>query len=174
MHPELRENAIFVKYYKMWQKDPSSIVFASIAEYFLLYGMVEDAIRVCEMGLKYHPHFVAGCFALAKAYFKRGDLERASTQLQAILKRDSSHAGALEILQKMEGAEKTLSATRQRGEPMPLQRPWQTLTMAKIYESQGHTDAAKEIYEAILETDPGNVTAKSALEGLRNPSGQEV
>ncbi|MBX7491047.1 tetratricopeptide repeat protein [Helicobacter turcicus] len=41
-----------------------------------------------------------------------------------------------------------------------------TLTLASIYEIQGHRHEAAEIYKAILEEDPSNTEAKIALKRL--------
>ena len=40
------------------------------------------------------------------------------------------------------------------------------LTLASIYETQGHRHEAAEIYKAILEEDPNNVEAKIELKRL--------
>ena len=40
---------------------------------------------------------------------------------------------------------------------------WNTVTMAKILESQGHFARARRIYRAILEKDPENKTALDEL-----------
>jgi len=47
---------------------------------------------------------------------------------------------------------------------------WQTVTMAKIYSAQGHTDKAREIYRAILSRDPSNEAARSGLNSLGEAS----
>ncbi|MDD6054957.1 MAG: hypothetical protein SOW25_02265 [Helicobacter sp.] len=41
-----------------------------------------------------------------------------------------------------------------------------TLTLASIYEIQGHRHEAAEIYQTILENDPQNIEAKIALKRL--------
>lgn len=41
-----------------------------------------------------------------------------------------------------------------------------TLTLASIYEIQGHRQEATEIYQAILEKDPSNAEARIALKRL--------
>ncbi len=43
---------------------------------------------------------------------------------------------------------------------------WQTVTMAKIYSSQGHDEKARKIYQAILTRDPTNEAARSGLDSL--------
>ncbi|MHB9001476.1 MAG: tetratricopeptide repeat protein, partial [Thermoanaerobaculia bacterium] len=41
-----------------------------------------------------------------------------------------------------------------------------TLTMADLYSRQGYVTAAREIYERILATDPGNVAVRQRLSAL--------
>ncbi|HEU5163689.1 MAG TPA: tetratricopeptide repeat protein [Thermoanaerobaculia bacterium] len=41
-----------------------------------------------------------------------------------------------------------------------------TLTMAELYAKQGHDDAAREIYERVLERDPGNEDVRARLTAL--------
>lgn len=41
-----------------------------------------------------------------------------------------------------------------------------TLTMAELYERQGHVESAREIYRRVLERDPGNEHVRKKLEGL--------
>lgn len=41
-----------------------------------------------------------------------------------------------------------------------------TLTLASIYEIQGHRHEAAEIYSAILQSDPNNIEARVALKRL--------
>lgn len=41
-----------------------------------------------------------------------------------------------------------------------------TLTLASIYETQGHYNEAAEIYKTILEDDPNNAEARIALKRL--------
>ena len=54
MHPDLLNNAPFLRYYSQWQENPKSMVFAPIAEYFRLYGMADEAIKICLEGLLNH------------------------------------------------------------------------------------------------------------------------
>ena len=144
MHPELLNNSIFLRYYNQWQEDPTSIVFAPIAEYLQIYGMLDEAIKVCLEGLKNHPDLVSGRLALAKAYVRKMDFEKAREELRRVLILMPDQEKALELMAQVD---KELSPTPKTKQPIG----WETVTMAKIYASQGHLHKAREVYQAILQ-----------------------
>ncbi len=103
MHPELLNNSLFLKYYKQWQEDPSSIVFAPIAEYFLMYGMIDSALKTCREGLKTHPDLVSGRIVMAKIYLSRDNWEEASGELQKALSIAPQNRSAKDMLEEIVG-----------------------------------------------------------------------
>jgi len=52
--------------------------------------------------------------------------------------------------------------------------PIETETMAELYAGQGHSGRAIEIYERILQRDPGNEEVRARLLQLRSPSGESA
>lgn len=62
---------IIYKYLKQYQEDPSSRVFAPLAEAYRKAGLVDEAMNIAREGLRYHPQFVGGRVALARAYFDK-------------------------------------------------------------------------------------------------------
>lgn len=62
---------IIYKYLRKYQEDPSSRVFAPLAEAYRKAGLVDEAINIAQEGLRYHPQFVGGRVALARAYFDK-------------------------------------------------------------------------------------------------------
>ncbi|MBI2711964.1 MAG: hypothetical protein HYX41_03725 [Bdellovibrio sp.] len=62
---------IIYKYLKKYQSDPSSRVFAPLAEAYRKAGLVDEAITIAREGLRFHPQFVGGRVALARAYFDK-------------------------------------------------------------------------------------------------------
>lgn len=60
---------------KRFQEDPSSRVFAPLAEAYRKSGFAEEAVSVAREGLKFHPNFISGRVALARALY---DLQRYS------------------------------------------------------------------------------------------------
>jgi len=102
MHPELLNNSLFLRYYNQWLKKPDSVVFASVADYFLIYGKIDDAIKVCHEGLKYVPDCVSGRLVLAKAYLSLGNLDAAEKELRRVLDIVPAHTRALELVTEIE------------------------------------------------------------------------
>lgn len=182
MHPELLNNPLFLRYYRQWQEDPSSIVFAPIAEFFLKYGMVDDAYKVCREGLTRHPNLVSGRIVMAKVHLKRGNWEEADDELRRALAIMPNNKLACELKEEIasfrdgDRAMHTMPS-QEYIPPLPsheispdnkleTHRPWQTVTMARIFAKQGHIDQARNIYESILRFDPANDVAREELTSL--------
>lgn len=189
MHPELLNNSLFLRYYNQWLKAPNSVVFASVADFFLMYGKIDEAMQVCREGLKHSPDCVSGRLVLTKTHLMRGNLDEADEELRRVLDIVPSHTKALELRTEIELAKRgeartpvmkstidEMSAlatamsqdqqTTTDDDTAELLPTWQTITMAKIYSSQGHQDKAREIYRAILSRDPTNEAAQSGLDAL--------
>ena len=83
------------------QRDPTSLVFAQLAELYRKAGRTREAIDVCRQGLERYPHYTTARLTLAKAYMAEGEAERALVELSRILEvspRDvQSHRLAAEI-----------------------------------------------------------------------------
>lgn len=52
----------FREYIRRYQEDPTSRVFAPLAEAYRRLGRVDEAIDICLEGLKHHPEFPGGEF----------------------------------------------------------------------------------------------------------------
>jgi tetratricopeptide (TPR) repeat protein len=66
-----QRNPVIYKYLKKFQDDPNSRVFAPLAEAYRKAGLVDEAIKIAQEGVKIHPGFVGGRVALARAYFDK-------------------------------------------------------------------------------------------------------
>jgi tetratricopeptide (TPR) repeat protein len=62
---------LLLKYLKMFQDDPTSKIFAPLAESYRKIGLVDEAIEICKEGLAANPDFIGGKVALARAYFDK-------------------------------------------------------------------------------------------------------
>ena len=60
------------RYLKEYQDNPRSRIFAPLAEAYRKTGLVDEAIEICKEGLQYHPNFISGMVALARAYLDKG------------------------------------------------------------------------------------------------------
>jgi tetratricopeptide (TPR) repeat protein len=56
-------------YLRRYQEDPTSRVFAPLAEAYRKSGLIAEAIEIAREGLRIHPGFIGGRVALARALF---------------------------------------------------------------------------------------------------------
>ncbi len=49
-----------------------------------------------------------------------------------------------------------------------------TITLAKIYEKQGHIEDAKKVYEELLKNDPKNIQIQKALKRISDKNGDKI
>ena len=64
-HPTIYE------YLRKFQQDPTSRIFAPLAEAYRKAGLVDEAIDIAREGLRVHPQFIGGRVALARALFDK-------------------------------------------------------------------------------------------------------
>jgi tetratricopeptide (TPR) repeat protein len=62
---------LLLKYLKMFQDDPTSKIFAPLAESYRKIGLIDEAIEICREGITANPDFTGGKVALARAYFDK-------------------------------------------------------------------------------------------------------
>lgn len=75
---------VIYEYLKKYQDDPTSRVFAPLAESYRKAGLLDEAISVCREGLRIHPGFVGGRVALARALFDKGHFHEVIDELSPV------------------------------------------------------------------------------------------
>lgn len=80
---------------KICSKNPTSILFARLAEGFLQQGQVKRATEIARQGLRYRPSYVAGHVVMGKCHLAVGHFEEARQEFQKVLQLDSDHPAAL-------------------------------------------------------------------------------
>ena len=73
------------RYRQILSRDPSSVVFAALAEAYRKQRLLEQAIATCKKGLRAHPDFVSGRVALARAYADADQIQRAQVELEKVV-----------------------------------------------------------------------------------------
>ena len=73
-------------YLKKYQEDPTSRIFAPLAEAYRKAGLVDEAIEIAQEGLRVHPNFVGGRVALARALFEKRRYEEVVDGLGAVVR----------------------------------------------------------------------------------------
>src|SRR3954470_1307396 len=76
----------FREYLRRYKEDPTSRVFAPLAEAYRRLGRVDEAIAICREGLQHHPEFHGGRVALAKCFLEKKMLSEARQELEIVVK----------------------------------------------------------------------------------------
>jgi tetratricopeptide (TPR) repeat protein len=82
---KIKGNPQIYHYLKRYQEDPSSRVFAPLAEAYRKAGLFDEAIEICKDGLRIHPHFIGGRVALARAFFDKRYYEEVVKELEPVV-----------------------------------------------------------------------------------------
>ena len=77
---------ILYDYLKKYQDDPTSRVFAPLAEAYRKAGMIDEAIEIAREGLRVHPHFVGGKVALARALYDKQSFAEVIEVLSSVVR----------------------------------------------------------------------------------------
>lgn len=80
-----QQPAHFREYLRRYQEDPTSRIFAPLADCYRQLGRVDEAIQVCLDGLNHHPDFAGGRVALARCYLDKKRYAEAKTELQKVV-----------------------------------------------------------------------------------------
>src|SRR6185312_9547163 len=78
-------NNLIYHYLKKYQDDPSSRVFAPLAEAYRKAGLINEAIEVARDGLRIHPRFMGGRVALARALFDKRCYQEVVDELNTVV-----------------------------------------------------------------------------------------
>ncbi len=88
---------------RIFEKNPTSVVFARLADTLLQEGNAKRAIEVCRKGLKYRPSYATGHLVLGKCYLALERVEEARQEFHKVLRLDASYLSALWHLGGIEG-----------------------------------------------------------------------
>jgi len=75
----------FREYMRRYQEEPTSRVFAPLAEAYRRLGRLDEAIDICIEGLKHHPDFPGGRVALARCFFDKKKYAKAKDELEIVV-----------------------------------------------------------------------------------------
>jgi len=79
---------------KICAKNPTSILFARLADAFLASGDAKRALEICRRGLRYRPSYVTGHVVMGKCHLATGRLEEARQEFQKALQLDADNLAA--------------------------------------------------------------------------------
>lgn len=76
------------------QQDPDSLLFARVADGLLERGQVDEAIRICEEGIRKHPYYVTGHMVLGKCYLQKKLFDLAEKEFKRVILFDPKYIAA--------------------------------------------------------------------------------
>jgi tetratricopeptide (TPR) repeat protein len=77
---------LLYEYLRKYQEDPTSRVFAPLAEAYRKAGMIREAVEIAREGLRIHPGFVGGKVALARALFDLKQYDEVMVELRSVIR----------------------------------------------------------------------------------------
>lgn len=171
MRPDIKEDPTFLRYHEIFKNNPSSVVFAPLAELLIHYNCYEEAIDVCKRGLEKNVNMISGRIALAKAYAGIKDHNKAREEAKKVLEVIPDHPDALKMAAQADNDGDQTESENISLEPSHLNPVedlrWNTVTMAEIFIAQGNYELAKKVYRNVLRKEPNNQIALKGIETLQ-------
>ncbi len=84
-----------------YRDEPSSRVFAPLADVHRKLGELDEALRICQAGLARHPDYSSAYVILGKIHLERGDEDAAVRAFQEVLELDSQNLLAMRHLARL-------------------------------------------------------------------------
>jgi len=92
MQKSLKEEIKYLEH--TLSENPGSMLFAHLADSYFQIDRIDDAIEICEQGVRKHPHYVTGHFILGKCYSKNKMFEQAEKEFKRVLLFDPKYLAA--------------------------------------------------------------------------------
>lgn len=83
---------------KMLEDRDMEVLFARVASSLLNKGNTEEALKICETGIKKYPMYAQGHYILASCYDKQDKSDQARTEYERVIKYDPNHLKAIKRL----------------------------------------------------------------------------
>lgn len=178
---EIGENAAGERLKRALAGDPSSLAFVGLAHMHLERGEIDEAIRVCEEGLRRHPNHSTGHLVLGLALLRGDREEDAVRELQEVVNLDPGNRIAVQRLGEAyrRRTKKPGAAKRKDSEAGPPEADeaidvdlgqeiaFFTFSMAEVYEKQGFFEKALAIYGRVLTFQPGRDDVRERIRDLK-------
>ena len=125
---------------KILTKNPNSPLFARYAEQLMKKGLINEAMTICENGIKRHKFYSTGYIVLARIYLSKGREKEAGELLNKVLKLNPFCYTARVLLDKIQSKKFTERIKRE-----------ETAEKEKVKWLQKYSQKQKEDIEEILE-----------------------
>jgi tetratricopeptide (TPR) repeat protein len=151
--------------------------FAGVMETKIAEGPWSEAIRFAEQRVQQSPDRADYRMALASAYVGAGQFSQGTAQYQILLSKDSSSADLY-----IRAGESRLQGKDFQGAMLSFQKakelaphnPTPLVDLAQVYDQSGHSEMARNEYEAAIKIQPENLTALNNLAYLDAEDGVDL
>jgi tetratricopeptide (TPR) repeat protein len=109
---EEQDVQVLEELFERYRQSPESHVFAPLADAYRKLGRLDDALEICEAGIKRHPVYPSGFVVRGKCFYDRGDQSAAKESFERVLLLDENNLVALKYLGIIEADDGNLSAAR--------------------------------------------------------------
>jgi len=86
---------------RRFEKDPSSIAFAQLAEEYRRSGDLDQAVKICRGGLARHPGYLSAQVTLGRALMELEQYSEARKELEAVLQAAPDNLTAIRALEEI-------------------------------------------------------------------------
>jgi tetratricopeptide (TPR) repeat protein len=86
-------SALLSKYLAQYKREPSSRVFAPLAESYRKLGMMDEALKILKEGIRRHPTYVLGYLVLAQCYHDQKKNDAAYQTLKPLTSQNRDNPG---------------------------------------------------------------------------------
>lgn len=103
--------------------DPSSQLFASLADFYRENGLLPEAIEICRSGLENNPDNIEGRLVLAKCFFAARDFGSAREQVTRVLTVQPENTAAKKLLGEIDREDMPAPAPKAMAAEIPAKPP---------------------------------------------------
>ena len=154
------------KYKKILQENPTSKVFAPLADIYRKYAMFEQALDILQKGIRHNPDYIPGHLALARCHYDQGRYEECYAILKPLVgyNRDNLKMQGLffQACEELEFWEEALDTGRHLHYLDPHNKEW--AKRMRALEGKGEPDALSGRKRALFPEEKLSVFPRDADE----------
>lgn len=98
MEEYLVDNAELERLFKRYEQSPKGHIFAPLADACRKAGRLQEAVDICQKGLRLHPNYTSGHVVMGKCLYDQGRMDEAFVTFKLVIDMDTENLVALKYL----------------------------------------------------------------------------
>jgi tetratricopeptide (TPR) repeat protein len=94
----LVDSAELERLFKRYEQSPKGHIFAPLADACRKAGRLQEAVDICQKGLKLHPNYTSGHVVMGKCLYDQGRMDEAFVTFKLVIDMDTENLVALKYL----------------------------------------------------------------------------